>query len=316
MKKNQNQKNFILMGADSGTTFTLAVVFPLLVAVVYTIILMALKLANNAEFLQSAFYTYTGFALPALSLGVVAFYTVKKNNLDFRLASGMVKCQPKYYLIALLLAFGALFGLGWVNEKFIEFLQGLGFTLSQITLPKRHFGDFLLCTLIVCILPCVFEECIFRGLVFNGLKRLGDIFAVLVCGALFSLFHKNPSQTLYQFILGCTLSLLTLKSGSVLPAMLFHFINNFYIVIFYFVTPQNYAFDSAVQIVLLVLGLIAFILAVVYLIFKCQKPKAEQELSQEFLKIASKKSEIKNFFIFSALGIVACVLMWALNLTA
>ena len=43
---------------------------------------------------------------------------------------------------------------------------------------------------------------------------------------LFGLFHMNVFQFLPSFVLGVVLGLLTVRSGSVLPAMLFHFLYN------------------------------------------------------------------------------------------
>jgi hypothetical protein len=43
---------------------------------------------------------------------------------------------------------------------------------------------------------------------------------------LFALFHANVFQFLPAFILGVILALFTIRSGSVLPAIVFHSVNN------------------------------------------------------------------------------------------
>ena len=314
MKSSNNNKNFILTGADGGTFYTLVIALPLIFSLIFSVILVACGLDTNADFTKSPLYIYLSFIIPSLSLFLVLLYTTKKNNLDFGQSINLKKCDKKYYLIAVCLVFGALFGLGWVNDTFIEFLQKQGAELSEIVLPKRGFHDFLLCTVIICALPAIFEECVFRGLLLNGARKAGDLFAILACGILFSLYHKNPSQTVYQFIIGAVLAILALKSGSILPSMLFHFINNFYVVVYYFLAPDGYAFDKTVQIVLCVLGVIAFVLATLYLIFKCEKPERDANLDNDYAKITKKSDEIKFFVLFALPGVFAALFVWVINL--
>ena len=313
-QKNQSQKNFILTGGDGGTVYTFAIAIPLVLSIVVSVILVALNLSTNEKFLSSSFYIYLSFALSSVALFLAILYFCKRNSLDFKLSVGLIKCDKKYYLIALLLAFACLFGLGWVNDAFVAFLQKCGLTVSNVVLPKNNFGDFLACVLIVCVMPAFFEECIFRGLVLNGARRAGDLFAVIACAILFSLYHKNPSQTVYQLILGAVFALLTLKSGSILPATLVHFINNFYVVVYYFLTPDGYVFDRWVQIVLGVLGIIVFVVTVLYLIFKTQKPQRFIDLDREYAKLSDKKFEAKNFILFSLPGVIACIVLWIVSL--
>lgn len=312
-KENAVNKNFILTGGDGGTLFTLATAIPLVISLIFSFVLIASKL-NTTEFSQSAVYKYLSFGLSSVSLFVVLIYLTKKHNLDLPLAIGVKKCSGIYCLIAVALAFGALFGLGWINDWFISILKNAGYKLQDITLPKRHFGDYILCVVIVCFLPAVLEESIFRGLLLNGARKCGAVFAVIACGVLFSLYHKNPAQTLYQLIIGLTLTLLVIKSGSIIPSVIFHFINNLYVVTMYFLTPEGFTFDKMVQIILCVLGVIVYAICVLYLILKCKRPKEDVELDSEYAKISDKKQEIKFFLVFSAPGVVACLLIWVVNL--
>ncbi|MBR3863523.1 MAG: CPBP family intramembrane metalloprotease [Clostridia bacterium] len=314
--KNQtnSQKNFILMGADGGLVYTLAVFFSLVVSVIFNVIIVSMGLNEDESFLNSALYTHLSFAIPALSLGIIVFYTLKRQNLDFALTLCFKRCQTKYYLLAIAFAFASLFGLGWLNEQFIYFLESLGFKISSVTLPNSSIGDYILCIITVCVLPAFFEECIFRGLILNGCKRLGDYFAVVLCAVLFSLYHKNPAQTIYQLIIGGVLTLLTLRSGSILPAILYHFINNFYLVTYnQFVSP-SFIFEPWLQILLMLLGIAVFVVSLLYLWKGCKNPECDQRFNEDFLKIVSVQSERKNFLIFASLGIAVCLVTWIVNL--
>ena len=69
---------------------------------------------------------------------------------------------------------------------------------------------------------------LFRGGVMNLLHRAGySPKAMIVWSALlFGLFHINPAQIPFAFLLGLLLGWLYHRTGSLLPGLLCHFINN------------------------------------------------------------------------------------------
>ncbi len=81
--------------------------------------------------------------------------------------------------------------------------------------------------LILALLPAVCEELAFRGFILMGLRRRFPAWtAILLSSLLFALYHMNVFQLLPAFVLGAVLALLTLQSGSLLPAMVFHLLHN------------------------------------------------------------------------------------------
>jgi membrane protease YdiL (CAAX protease family) len=81
--------------------------------------------------------------------------------------------------------------------------------------------------LVLAVLPAVSEELAFRGLILTGLCRAFRPWAaVLLSSFLFSLYQMNVFQLLPHFLIGLALGLLVVRSGSVLPAMLFHLVYN------------------------------------------------------------------------------------------
>jgi uncharacterized protein len=83
---------------------------------------------------------------------------------------------------------------------------------------------------ITCLIAPLAEELFFRGLLFGVLRaRFGVAWGVLVTGALFSLVHAvgSPPETLIVlFVLGAGLCLLYLRTGSLLPCIGLHALNN------------------------------------------------------------------------------------------
>lgn len=75
------------------------------------------------------------------------------------------------------------------------------------------------------LLPAFCEELAFRGLILTGLaRRFRPWTAIFLSSFLFSLYDMNVFRCLPHFVLGCILGFLVLRTGSVLTAMVFHFV--------------------------------------------------------------------------------------------
>jgi membrane protease YdiL (CAAX protease family) len=98
-----------------------------------------------------------------------------------------------------------------------EFFQA-AFGGGQSTL-----GSFFLAVLVAPVM----EELVFRGLLLQGLRRHWPAApAVLTTALLFALFHANPWQFMGPLLLGLFFGWLTVRSGSLWPAILAHALNN------------------------------------------------------------------------------------------
>ncbi|MBA3937482.1 MAG: CPBP family intramembrane metalloprotease, partial [Planctomycetes bacterium] len=94
--------------------------------------------------------------------------------------------------------------------------------LEQVVAALR--GDGLLVELLcLAVIPGICEELLCRGTLLTGLRRsLGDTGGVLISAFLFATLHLSPYRFLPQFTLGVFLALLTLRTRSLLPAILLH----------------------------------------------------------------------------------------------
>ena len=79
---------------------------------------------------------------------------------------------------------------------------------------------------LVAILPGFCEEFVHRGLLVKGFSELGVKKTIIYSGLLFGLMHLNISQFFYATLIGCLLVVLVMASGSIIPAMIVHFMNN------------------------------------------------------------------------------------------
>ncbi len=77
------------------------------------------------------------------------------------------------------------------------------------------------------VFPALAEELVFRGILLRSLApRLHGPLAVGISAAVFGLYHLLPPQMVSTFALGLVLGVLTLRSASLVPAMIVHALNN------------------------------------------------------------------------------------------
>ncbi|MEE8523236.1 MAG: CPBP family intramembrane glutamic endopeptidase, partial [Thermoanaerobaculia bacterium] len=81
--------------------------------------------------------------------------------------------------------------------------------------------------LILAVLPGICEEVAFRGVLLHGLRRrYSPLGLCLVVGLIFGLFHLDLARVLPTAFLGTAVAGVTLLTGSIYPAMLWHALNN------------------------------------------------------------------------------------------
>jgi membrane protease YdiL (CAAX protease family) len=110
-------------------------------------------------------------------------------------------------------------------------LQGLGVQQTQLQdftwVRQLPLAGFLAILFAGAVLAPLAEEIFFRGLVFQGyLQAQGRLTAYLVSSAVFALLHLNLPAFPPIFVLGLTLAWLYRATGSLLPAILAHGLNN------------------------------------------------------------------------------------------
>lgn len=92
--------------------------------------------------------------------------------------------------------------------------------------------EFVLGSFVLCVAAPVGEELIFRGALLSGLReKYGISTSVVLSGLAFMAMHMNPSQTVYQFFLGCTCALTAIAAGSILPSIIVHAFSNMFAIL-------------------------------------------------------------------------------------
>jgi sodium transport system permease protein len=81
--------------------------------------------------------------------------------------------------------------------------------------------------LAIAVLPPICEELLFRGVLLHGLrKRLGPVWLCITVGVIFGIFHLALFRLVTTTFLGIVITAVALLTGSVLPGILWHAVNN------------------------------------------------------------------------------------------
>lgn len=103
--------------------------------------------------------------------------------------------------------------------------QGIEIPSPDFSIPQSKIYLILFMTY-TCFLAPVFEEIIFRGYILNNLRKYGNITAIIVSSIFFSMFHFNLVQLVNPILMGIVLSLVMIKSESIVTPIIVHMFNN------------------------------------------------------------------------------------------
>lgn len=212
-----------LPGAGAAIGF-----YSILWGVVFVSSLIALPLkpiiADRQVFIAAA-----GLLQAALMI-LTLFVFLRRKEFQIGATLSLRRVRPRVYLWAALgiVPVGMLSGLliwplieamPWLVSKELEFLV----RLSRFSAPLVY----LFYALALSVGPALSEELAFRGLILQGLRNsLGAGGAVVLTALLFGIIHIDALQGLGAFFTGLYLGYLTVRSGSIYPAIAAHGFNN------------------------------------------------------------------------------------------
>lgn len=300
----------------SGMSYSATVLILMILSMIASLIIGAAGVTFQKGAPKPDWYVYLNYLLPQISLCLVAVLYFAWLKRPIRQAIQEQKCHPKYYLVAIILQIGLL-ALGNLNEIFLGFLERFGYKPSSVILPNLDGFGIVATIFCVAVLPAIFEEILFRGILLKGLRSFGTVGGILLCGALFSLYHQSPVQTVYQFACGVAFAFVAMRSGSILPTVLSHFINNALIIILTRCGVNGV--PAAAYVPYLAVTSLCLVGSLAYLFF-FDTPKTEKEekkpLKTDLRKEREEtKAERLRFFAFAAAGIAVLLVNWLTALT-
>ena len=158
----------------------------------------------------------------------------------------------------------------------------IGMLLSALMelhlLPRSHTLDVLdhmlhglsapgavLAVLLLGLLPGLVEELLFRGYIQTRLvARWGSVWGVFWTALMFGISHLDLMQGAFAVAVGCILGFLTVRTGSIVPAMICHAVNNTLSMVLSVSGGEDHP-GKGVSLSMLLAGLVILPLAILYL---------------------------------------------------
>lgn len=113
-------------------------------------------------------------------------------------------------------------------------MYALNLLIEQVDIPNTMEDTFVAMSrnpfgvLSIALLAPILEELLFRGAIQGHLQEVGlhPWHAILIASLIFGMVHGNPAQILFAFPLGIMFGWLYYRTGSLLPGIIGHMLNN------------------------------------------------------------------------------------------
>jgi len=198
-------------------------------AIIYTLLFVAIQ-ALLPVLIQQTLGLITGtvpaldaklmiICLTANSVAVLALFFLMRWT---QVSRSYVRSRPWGVLFwCALAAAGAVIPSTWLQEQMPELPN---FAEQEFDMILKDRWGYLA----VGLLAPVCEELVFRGAVLRSLLRWAGHHwvAISVSALLFALVHANPAQMPHAFVIGLLLGWLYYRTDSVVPGVVYHWVNN------------------------------------------------------------------------------------------
>ncbi len=229
-KKSRNRE---IRRISSSVSLTLIVYFILYTALNVGIQLVLDILSHNriipdAGILNLIVYSLLYLIIVPISL--LCFYKLFGRKSGYRFSDCLKKPERSVGWVAkwIIISLGLIYIANMLSSLFFALLQNS--TGYELTSKELQVGDSILgvipSIIAVSVLAPIFEEIFFRGTLCRGIEPMGQWFAAITSGLVFGLWHLNYSQLVPAAAMGTIASLLYLKTRSVYPSIIVHFLVN------------------------------------------------------------------------------------------
>ena len=142
--------------------------------------------------------------------------------------------NKSYYPLVIIPAMFAFAMWGSNITKVINYVLQAFFGAGAISnvmegMAPQGIADGIVILLFSSVVAPVFEEYIYRHLLLRPLKIIGDTPAIILSALIFGLVHGNFDQFAYAFLSGIILGLIAVRYDSIIPSIILHLINNFFV---------------------------------------------------------------------------------------
>ena len=210
-------------------------------AIIYTVVFAAIQIMASFG-VQAVWTLIYGKDTPLGALGLIitmAVFSVVTLVVFLwarwaEVSRHWVRTRPWFVLFwCVMAALGALIPSSWLQEQMPE-LPNVAEQEFDLIL-KNRMGY-----LVVGLLAPLVEELVFRGAVLKALLRWkqNPWVGIAISALLFALIHMNPAQMPHAFLIGLLLGWMYYRTDSIVPGVVYHWVNNTVAYIMYNLYPN------------------------------------------------------------------------------
>lgn len=195
-----------------------------------------------------------------------------------------------------LMGIAAMYVIGFIVELILEKINVNPTMIGNALYFDNSYLGYILFFIEIAILPAIFEELLFRKVMLNGAKKYGTVFSIIFTAVMFGLIHMNIPQAINAVFIGIVFAYVVIKTGSIIPSMILHFVNNGTQALL-MINENNEVMTNIISYVYVALAIIGALIFVLKVIKNRKEFKIENKTKTE----VSVRDIISNYYMIVVL---------------
>ncbi len=222
MRKVSNQNSFFIIGFLL-ITFSLVFVLKIILSKFYD---TETEQYEDVYFITGMLVQY----LAGAGIPLFVFFKTKtgKEILSERRHFTKPQMPVSWIVRHIFIAFFFIYGTSFLSNilfEIIEMITGIELHAVDFSANDNNFSRFGNIVAMMFLAP-FFEELMFRGTLLRNGGKYGTWSMIIMNGIMFGLWHMNYAQILFAMVFGIYGGFLSVKTKSIIPSMILHFIMN------------------------------------------------------------------------------------------
>lgn len=313
MQAKEERRNIRKVGNMMGLCVIAFIVVQLLSSFILMSSSSMYELYSSSSIFQNSFgIIFVELLAVALPFGIMAFANRKKYESPL-----IPNKRIKFPTLCLWVGFGMLCCIisNYIVGIMMTFSESLGYELTQSESPDpENIFACVIAALATAVVPAVCEEFAMRCCSLGLLKKYGKTLGVVGVSLVFGLLHGNLIQFVFATLVGLILGFVTIKTDSIVPAVIIHGFNNGISVVvmlveYFYGTDASDKSSVAIFVMWIIIGIICTVILAVKqkLSLKIDKPAQHPFANTNAQKIGAFISS--PVLIISSLYLIVSVLM-------
>ncbi len=184
-------------------------------------------------------YGTTGVFLSQLLIAVIPIIFAIYTKRSLRDTFGLKLIPVKHILGAVCFFIGMYFAVNLITAILYWLFPKQIMELNENLVDNLTGDSIWISIIIVALTPAICEELLFRGFILAGFRSKYKItMSIILVAVIFGAYHTSLIRFIPTALLGASFAYMFIKSGSIIPGMIAHFLNNFFSVILMYYPEQ------------------------------------------------------------------------------